>query len=428
MPVNKKPFDIEDLHPFLSELPCPSERRIALRVGRGAKQAVLQGHPWLFEGAIQHQSHAGKPGDLAVIFDQRRKFLAVGLYDPYSSIRVRILQHSTPALIDQTWFETRLGAAVRLRAHLLNLPPEQITTGYRLVHGENDGLPGLIIDRYEDTLVIKLYTSAWIPHFRDVITALQCVAGGERLILRLNRALLNQAGDLYGLEDGMVLYGSPLEEPVIFTENGLRFEADLMRGQKTGFFFDQRDNRAGVERLSTGKKVLDVFAYTGAFSVYAARGGAQEITSIDTSQPALEAACRNMSLNLELPPVASALHETITGDAFKLLSQMGVAGRRFDLVIIDPPAFAQKQSQISQAVSAYQRLTQLGLSVLQPGGTLVQASCSSRVTDEAFYDAIHGAAQEAGRLLRELDRSGHPIDHPVRFKEGAYLKCLFAIA
>ena len=414
--------------PNISNIPRPSERRIALRIRKDAERILRQGHPWLFEGAIQHQSHAGKPGDLVVIFDQQRKFVAVGLYDPYSPIRVRVLQHSTPATIDQSWFETRLVEAVQLRAPLQKLPPEATTSGYRLAHGENDGLPGLIIDRYEDTLVIKLYTSAWIPHLREVMAAIQRVSGGERLVLRFNRSLLNQPGDLYGLEDGMVLYGSPLEEPVIFTENGLRFEANLLHGQKTGFFFDQRDNRARVERLSSGKKVLDVFAYTGAFSVYAARGGAETISSIDASQPALETAARNMRQNKVFPTVASARHETITGDAFKLMDQMGIAGQRFDLVIIDPPAFAQKQSQIPQAISAYQRLTQLGLSVLQPGGTLVQASCSSRVTGEAFYDATHRAAQEAGRPLRELSRNGHPIDHPVRFKEGAYLKCLFAMA
>jgi 23S rRNA (cytosine1962-C5)-methyltransferase len=428
MPVDKETFEIANLHPLLAKPPRPSEPRIAMRVSRDAERVLLQGHPWLFEGAIKHQSHAGQPGDLAVIFDHQSKFLAIGLYDPHSTIRVRVLQHRVPAPIDQSLFIKRIDAAAKLRVPLHELPPEKATTGYRLVHGENDFLPGLVIDRYEETLAIKLYTPAWIPHLVDVIAALNQVLPSKRLVLRLSRALLDQPRNLYGLSNGLILYGPPIDRPILFSENGLRFEADLLHGHKTGFFFDQRDNRARVERLSSGKTVLDGFAYTGGFSVYAARGGAKEITSIDASQPALEAAVRNLKHNKELPRVASARHEIILGDAFDLLSQMNLDGRRFDLVIIDPPAFAQKQSQISKAISAYQRLTQLGLGVLQPDGILVQASCSSRVTANTFYEAIHQAAQEAGRPLAEIYRSGHPIDHPVRFKEGAYLKCLFATA
>jgi 23S rRNA (cytosine1962-C5)-methyltransferase len=428
MPVDKETFEIANLHPLLAKLPRPSEPRIAMRVSRDAERVLLQGHPWLFEGAIKHQSHTGNTGDLAVIFDHQSKFLAIGLYDPHSTIRVRVLQHRVPVPIDQSLFIKRIDAAAKLRVPLHELPPEKATTGYRLVHGENDFLPGLVIDRYEETLAIKLYTPAWIPHLVDVIAALNQVLPSKRLVLRLSRALLDQAIMLYSLHDGLTLFGSALDIPVLFSENGLRFEADLLHGHKTGFFFDQRDNRARVERLSSAKTVLDVFAYTGGFSVYAARGGAKEITSIDTSQPALEAAVRNMKHNKELLRVPSPRHEIIVGDAFELLSQMGSDGRRFDLVIIDPPAFAQKQSQISKAISAYQRLTQLGLGVLQPDGILVQASCSSRVKSDAFFDAVHRAAQEAGRPLDEIYRSGHPIDHPVRFKEGAYLKCLFATA
>ncbi|MBE0410007.1 MAG: class I SAM-dependent methyltransferase, partial [Anaerolineales bacterium] len=336
--------------------------------------------------------------------------------------------HRLQVPIDQSWFVNRLNAAARLRAPLLNLPSKKATTGYRLVHGENDGFPGLVIDRYEETLVIKLYTLAWIPHLVDVIAALNQVVPGDRLLLRFSRALLDQANMLYSLHDGLTLFGSALDRPVLFSENGLRFEADLQHGNKTGFFFDQRDNRAQVERLAAGKRVLDVFAYSGGFSVYAARGGAQEITSIDISRAALNAALRNIQHNRAIPEVASAQHTVTAGDAFEILSQMGANGQRFDLVIIDPPAFAQKQSQISKAISAYQRLTRLGLRVLQPGGILVQASCSSRVTANEFFNSINRAAQLAGRPLNELARSGHPLDHPIRFEQGAYLKCLFAKA
>jgi 23S rRNA (cytosine1962-C5)-methyltransferase len=231
---------------------------------------------------------------------------------------------------------------------------------------------------------------------------------------------------LHGLEDGVVLSGPPLEDPVLFWENGLRFEADPIRGHKTGFYLDQRENRARVESLADGRDVINVFAYTGAFSVYAARGGARTIVDVDVSAPALAAAERNLAHNRHVPAVASVIHETVVDDAFEALARMGESGRRFGLVIVDSPAFARTRSQVDGALSAYQRLTELSLDVLSPGGTLVQASCSSRVDAETFFGTVHGAAKRVGRPLRELERTGHSLDHPVTFDEGAYLKCLFA--
>ena len=424
-------FDVFTTPPDLSALshiPAPGARRIALRVTPAAERALRRGHPWLFDRAICQQSHDGRPGDLAVIFDRKRRFLAVGLYDPRSSIRVRILQHREPATIDRDWFKARLASATRMRAPLLERPPEAATTGYRLVHGENDGLPGLVIDRYDRTSVLKLYTPAWIPHLRDVLSTLAGIDPAERLVLRLSRALLEQPQDLHGLSDGMILSGPDITGPIIFRENGLCFEADPVHGQKTGFFLDQRDNRARVEKLAGGKKVLDVFAYTGGFSVYAARGGARNILSIDASAPALKAATRNLALNRHIPAVAAASHEILVENAFDVLARMKKDNRRFDMVIVDPPAFARKQAQIAQALLAYERLTHLSLSVLQPGGTLVQASCSSHIDAGTFFNTINRAAGQAGRPLREIERTGHALDHPITFKEGAYLKCLFATA
>jgi 23S rRNA (cytosine1962-C5)-methyltransferase len=412
----------------LSHIPEPATRRIAMRVTPEAERALRHGHPWLFDRAICHQSHEGRAGDLAVVFDRRRRFLAVGLYDPHASIRVRVLHHGRPATIDHEWFKGKLATAAQLRTPLLKGPPETATTGYRLAHGENDGLPGLVIDRYEQTSVVKVYTTAWIPHLRDVLSALADTIPLERLVLRLGRAMLEQPQDLYGLVDGAILSGPALDGPVVFQENGLRFEADPIHGQKTGFFLDQRDNRARVEELATGKTVLNVFAYTGGFSVYAARGGAREIVSVDASATALEAAIRNMAHNRHIPSIAAASHETVAEDAFEALARMAKTGRRFDMVIVDPPAFAKKQTQVTQALLAYERLTRLSLGVLRPGGILVQASCSSRVDAETFYETVNRAATQAGRPLREIERTGHALDHPVTFKEGAYLKCLFAIA
>ena len=409
---------------ILSPIPGPGARRVAVRVTPAAERALRQGHPWLFEQAVRQQSHDGQPGDLAVAFDRRRRFLAVGLYDPSSPIRVRILQRGNPATIDREWFRSRLAAAAQLRASL----PGRGTTGYRLVHGENDGLPGLVVDRYGRTLVLKLYTPAWIPHLRDVLPALADVFPAERLVLRLGRAVQARPQHLYGLSDGMVLSGPDLDGPVAFRENGLCFEADPVHGQKTGFFLDQRENRARVEGLAAGKTVLDVFAYTGGFSVYAARGGARTVVSLDVSQPALAAAARNLALNRDHPSVAVAAHELLAGDAFETLAELRQGGRRFDLVIIDPPAFARGQAQVARALSAYGQLTHLGLGVLRPGGTLVQASCSSPVGAEPFFATVNQAAAQAGRPLREIERTGHPLDHPVTFPEGTYLKCLFATA
>ena len=414
--------------PTLSHIPGPSAQNIAVRVTPEAERSLRHGHPWLFDRAIKQQSRDGRSGDLAVIFDRKRRFLAVGLYDPHSSLRVRILNHGEPAAIDRDWFRARLASAAQLRAPLLEQPPEAATTGFRLVHGENDGLPGLVIDRYEQTSVLKLYTPAWIPHLKDVLSALASVSPAERLVLRLGQAMLKQSQHLFGLSDGMILSGPDFDGPALFWENGLRFEADTVHGQKTGFFFDQRDNRARVEKLAEGKAVLNVFAYTGGFSVYAARGGARNIVSVDASAPALKAAIRNWERNRHVPAVAAASHEIVAEDAFEALARMGKNNRRFDIVIVDPPAFAQKQTQVAQAISAYERLSHLSLGVLQPGGTLVQASCSSRVDAETFFKTVNRAARGASRPLREIERTGHALDHPITFKEGAYLKCLFAIA
>lgn len=407
----------------LSNIPAPTEQRIALHIAPEAERALRAGHPWLFNNSITKESRQGQPGDLAVVFDRKRRFLAIGLYDPTSPIRLRVLHQGSPTTIDAAWFRAKVAETVQRRASLVT---EQ-TTGYRLLHGENDGLPGLVADRYADTLVVKLYTVAWLPYLVHVLAGLRQAQPANRVVLRLSRGLQRTPEHLYGLADGQILTGPPLAGPLIFLENGLRFEADPIVGQKTGFFLDQRENRAQVEQMAADKRVLNVFAYTGGFSLYAARGGAKSVTSLDISQPALEAAARNFALNQHIRAVAAAQHELLVGDAFKLLAEMGQAGRRFDMVIVDPPAFAKQQSEVERALSAYAQLTRLALGVLAPGGVLVAASCSSRVSEEQFFDVVNRAAAQAGRPLREIMRTGHALDHPIGFVEGAYLKCLFAI-
>ncbi len=419
----------------LISIPRPAGRRLALRVTPEAQRALRQGHPWLFDRAVVSQSATGQPGDLAVVFDDRRRFLAIGLYDPASPIRVRVLQHGSPAVIDAAFFAGRLAAAVDRRASLLTGgegvrliagPTGGETTGYRLVHGEGDGLPGLVVDRYERVLVVKLYTAAWLPHLRDVLAGLDRVAPADAVVLRLSRAVQRQPAALHGLADGATLAGTLAANPVIFRENGLLFEADVLHGQKTGFFLDQRENRARVERLAAGRETLNVFAYTGGFSLYAVRGGAPAVVSLDISAPALAAAQRNFDLNRRLPAVAAARHELLVADAFAGLTRLAEDGRRFDLVVVDPPAFAKQQSEIPTALRSYERLAALAVGVVRPGGTLVMASCSSRVSAEDFFAAVRRGAGRAGRVLHAFDHTGHPIDHPVGFAEGAYLKCLYA--
>lgn len=408
-----------DFKTSLSHLPSAAAKRIAVRITPPAERALRQGHPWVFDQSITEQNNTGVPGDLAVIFDDKRHFLAIGLYDPTSAIRVRILQSRNSATINADWFQKKLANAIHLRAAL----DEKNTNGYRLVHGENDGLPGLVLDRYAETLVLKLYTLAWIPHLKDFCDALSQVSPAHYLILQLNRSLQKEAEFLHGLTDGMTISRLSPPSPILFKENGLIFESDPIHGQKTGFFLDQRENRARVEKLSRGRSVLNVFAYTGGFSVYAARGGAKEVVSVDVSASALEAAVRNMAHNK-----LTVHHETIAEDAFEVLARRASQKRLFDIVIIDPPMFAQSEKQIAAALSAYRKLTRLGLSVLRKGGTLVQASCSSRVDANTFFETIHQSVKGAGRRLTELERTGHALDHLISFKEGAYLKCLFATA
>ncbi|MBN1562253.1 MAG: class I SAM-dependent methyltransferase [Anaerolineae bacterium] len=415
----------------LSHLPPPSGKRIAVHVKPAAERALRQGHPWVFDQAIRKQrspqGYTAQPGDLAVIFDSKNRFLAVGLYDPDSPIRVKVLQHRDQAAINRAWFTDTLRAAHDRRQPLAHDPA---TNAYRLVHGENDHLPGLIVDRYANTWVMKLYTAAWLPHLPDVIAGLRRVQPFERLVLRASRDLVAQIAP-YGLADGQVLIGDDLAGPVRFQENGLHFAADVAHGHKTGFFFDQRDNRAQVRAyaatLPDAPRVLDVFAYSGGFSVYAAAGGAQAVTSLDASAPALEAAQANFALNQHDPNVRATAHHTITGDAFAELERLHAARQTFDMVIVDPPSFAKSAAEVDRALAAYTRLTCHALAVLRPGGTFVMASCSSRIAADVFFATITEAAAQH-RPLTELQRTGHALDHPIGFPEGAYLKCLFAVA
>ncbi|BAN02513.1 class I SAM-dependent rRNA methyltransferase [Ilumatobacter coccineus] len=406
---------------LLDALPTPNDQRLAVKVTPDALRRIRAGHPWVYDKSIDSTNHEGGPGDIAIVFDKNRKFAAIGLWDPESPIRMKMLHVGKPTTIDAAWFRARIAEAVADRAPLW-AGTQRKRIAYRAVNGENDGLPGLVVDVYTDVAVIKLYSEIWYPYLRDVVDGVMAATDAQHVVLRLARNL--QERETHGLDDGDVLFGDP-PDPVMFMEGRLTFEADVRAGQKTGHFLDQRANRLLVGKMTGGRSVLDVFASTGGFSVHAAAGGARSVHAIDQSAPTIAVAKRNMAYNNEIPAVAECQFTTQCADAFDALGHLGRTDRRFDIVIIDPPSFAQKAATVGRAKAAYAKLTKLAMGVVEQGGVLVQASCSSRVTSDDFFDTVTAAAVEHGARLTEIRRTGHDIDHPVTFDEGAYLKAGF---
>ncbi len=397
--------------------------RLRLRLTATAETIVRSGHPWLFSDSVREQNRAGQTGELAVIYDRNDKFLAVGLFDAESPIRVRILHAGKPQTIDAAWWQARLAQTLTRRAGLF----DATTTGYRLIHGESDGWPGLVLDRYDTTLVLKLYTAAWLPRLDEILALFKEKIPCERIVLRLSRNIQAAAERRAPPRlDGQIIFSQPAETvlgaPVIFSENGVRFEADVVRGQKTGFFLDQRENRAEVEKLARGRNVLNAFSFSGGFSVYAARGGARSVTDLDISAHALESAKRNFALNKNFPGVAACRHETVQADVFKWIeSNTG----KFDLIVLDPPSLAKRAVEREGSIRAYEKLNSLGIARLSRDGILVAGSCSAHVSAAEFFDAVRRAAMKSGRKFMELKTLQHPPDHPAGFKEAEYLKVIY---
>ena len=399
------------------------KKNLRLRITAAAESAVRSGHPWVFSDSVQELNRAGQTGELAVIYDRKNRFLAVGLFDPDSPIRVRILHAGKPQTIDRAWWQARLAQAVARRREWFDAQ----TTGYRLIHGESDGWPGLVLDRYDTTLVLKIYTAAWLPRLDDTLALLQENVPCERIVLRLSRNIQSAAERRSPTRrDGEIIYarqaGSETGAPIIFLESGLRFEADVLRGQKTGFFLDQRENRREVETLAQGRRMLNAFSFSGGFSVYAARGGAAAVTDLDISAHALAAAQRNFALNQNFPGVAACHHDIVQGDAFEWLADNAA---KFDLVVLDPPSLARRATEREGALRAYEQLASLGIARLAPGGILVAGSCSAHVPAEDFFGVIRRVAAKSGRKFAELKTARHPPDHPATFKEGEYLKVIY---
>ena len=402
--------------------PASSPSRLRLRVSKAAELHVREGHPWVYESSVREQNREGEAGELAVIYDRRDRFLAIGLYDPHSPLRLRVLHTGMPTQLDDAWWAARLDAALARRAALFGpLTAFGETDGYRVLNGESDGFPGLVVDRYAGVLVMKIYTAAWFAHLRRMLELFAARAPDFAVVLRLSRNIADKAGEI-GLHDGQVIYGEA-GDSVIFRESGLRFEAEVRQGQKTGFFLDQRENRRRVEGLSAGRRVLNAFSFSGGFSLYAARGGAREVTSLDISAHALRSAERNFALNPEL----SAPHHTVQADVFAWLPSSAEkgGGADYDLVILDPPSLARREAEREGAIRAYARLAHDGLTRLAPGGILVSASCSAHVSAEEFEDAVMSAVRRSGRRWRKLLSSRHAPDHHASFAEAEYLKAVF---
>jgi len=396
----------------------PAATRLRLRITVTAETIVRSGHPWLFADSIHESNRAGQLGELAVIYDRKDKFLAVGLFDPDSPIRVRILHAGRPQTIDSAWWQARLEQSLSIRRNLFDAK----TTGYRLIHGESDGWPGLVLDKYDSTLVLKIYTAAWMPRLDEILALFKEKIPCERIVLRLSRNIQSIAENQFQLRDGQVLSGPAPNAPVIFSESGIRFEADVLRGQKTGFFLDQRENRREVETLARERRVLNAFSFSGGFSIYAARGGAKSVTDLDISAHALESAKRNFALNKSYPGVAACRRETLQADAFDWLAS---GEDKFDLIILDPPSLAKRAAEREGAIHAYERLNSLGINKLAGDGILVAGSCSAHVPAEEFFNVVRRVAAKSGKKFAELKTLRHPPDHPATFKEAEYLKVIY---
>ncbi len=399
---------------FNVELPEMAVQRIAVKLTPKAERAVKSRHPWIFDKGIKKQSIEGKSGDLAIIFDSKKNnMLAIGLFDPDSPIRIKIIQFFKGAKVDAEFFKQRIEEAYNLRVPLLRTK----TNSYRLLYGENDGFPGLIVDVYDHVIVVKLYSAIWFPYLKEILPTLIEVTKCDTMVYRQSRVLARNSNES-GFTDGQVLLGELTDEVVPFNEHGVQFSANVIRGHKTGYFLDHRHNRKRVGELAKGKSVLDVFSYAGGFSVHALVGGAKRVTSLDISKQALEVAAYNASLNTH-----KGTHETMCVDAFEGLQELIKNKQRFDIVVIDPPSFAKQASEIEGAKNSYKRLTRLGMQLVKKGGLLVMASCSSRVLAEEFFDIVESQLLQHGKSVDCEAKTYHDIDHPISFPEGAYLKC-----
>ncbi len=391
--------------------------RLRCRLKPAAENTIRRGHPWIFSESIVEQNREGAMGELAVIYDRRDRFLAIGLFDPDSALRVRVLHAGKPVVIDGTWWQTRLDEALARRDGILDAN----TTACRLINGESDGWPGLVLDQYGRTFVLKLYTAAWLPRVKEVGALLTENLKPASFVLRLSRNAQPRFVAA-GFHDGQILCGDGLAAPIVFQETGIRFEADVLAGQKTGFFLDQRENRRFVETVARGAEVLNAFSFSGGFSLYAARGGAHSVTDLDISAHALASAKRNFALNKDEPRISRCRQETIQANAFHWLEEN--RERQFNLIVLDPPSLAKREAERLGAIKAYGKLIASAAHHLARQAILVAASCSAHVSAEEFFDVATQTIRSAKRKAVVLRTARHAPDHLATFPEAEYLKCI----
>ena len=380
---------------------------------RGKDESLRRFHPWIFSGAIHHTSEQPEEGEVVTVYTSENEYIATGHFQ-IGSIMVRVLSFEHEE-IDKAFYMRRLATALDVRKSIGVVGREDNTT-YRLVHGEGDNLPGLVIDIYGKTAVMQAHSVGMHTDRETIAEALKEVMGDtlENIYYKSETTLPYKAE--LGQENGFLLGGSADDVAI---ENGLKFHVDWLKGQKTGFFVDQRNNRSLLEHYAKGRKVLNMFCYTGGFSFYAMRGGAELVHSVDSSQKAIDLTNANVELNFPGDP----RHEAFAEDAFKFLEQMTTP---YDLIILDPPAFAKHKDALRNALKGYTRLNKKAFEKITPGGIVFTFSCSQAVDKEHFRTAVFSAAAAAKRKVRILHQLHQPADHPINIyhPEGEYLKGL----
>ena len=390
-----------------------------IKLKKGKEDSLLRKHPWIFSGAIQTASDNIDEGDTVRVLANNGNFIAVGHWQ-IGSIAVRVLSFVDED-INETFYQKRLATAFDARKSIglvrnVSNSEATINNTFRLIHGEGDNLPGLIIDVYDDTAVMQAHSVGMHADRMLVTNALMKVMGDSlKAVYYKSETTLPYKAEL-GQENGFLIGHS---DNNIAIENGLKFHIDWLKGQKTGFFVDQRDNRSLLEQYSKGRKVLNMFCYTGGFSVYSMRGDAELVHSVDSSAKAVELVNKNIELNFP----NDARHEAFAVDAFKYLDEMG---NNYDLVILDPPAFAKHRDALKQALRGYTKLNAKAMEKMPSGSILFTFSCSQAVNKDQFRTAIFAAAMQTGRNIRILHQLHQPSDHPINIfhPEGEYLKGL----
>ena len=380
---------------------------------KGKEESLKRFHPWVFSGAIQHQPEDVDEGEVVRVMTAGGDFIAVGHYQ-IGSIAVRVLSFDDVEIDDTFWYG-KLQSAFAMRRSI-GIVDNPSNNTYRLVHGEGDNIPGLIIDVYGPTAVMQAHSvGIHLERKRIAVQLIQVMGERVKNVYYKSETTLPFKADL-GQEDGFIIGGS---NDNVAVENELKFYVDWLKGQKTGFFVDQRDNRSLLEHFSSGKRVLNMFCYTGGFSFYAMRGGATLVHSVDSSAKAIELTTKNVELNFP----GDKRHEAFCEDAFKYLDK---AGGDYDLVILDPPAFAKHRGALHNALKGYTRLNMKAFEKIRPGGILFTFSCSQVVTKDNFRNAVFTAAALAHRNVRILHQLHQPADHPINIfhPEGEYLKGL----